>query len=303
MAFCKYPTIGNYANPRERAAVPPTERWVVLEKVDGANLQLLFTPGGERRIGRRNGWLADDEAFFGVRDILARHAAELAVLQQWADEHSTGLRVYCELYAPKILGRIPYGEGIVILDVMVHKTGGGGELLSPDAAAAFLRDLGVGHLAVPCLVCLDGWDAVVEWLRDAFRDGPRSALAPGGPVAEGVVVRPAARNYEIREGHAMLKHKTAAFAEVVRAPKECPLMDEFQGYITPSRVAGIVSKLGPPPDKAAIGRVYLPALKADALADYVRDHPGLSDAAMMQLRRTKVAAYTAFLEHIPINEN
>jgi hypothetical protein len=100
--------------------------------------------------------------------LLALHAAELEVLQRWADEHSTELRVYCELYAPKILGRIPYGEGIVILDVMVHKT--------------------------------------------------------------------------------------AAFAEVVKTPKGCPLMDEFQAYITPSRVAGIVSKLGPPPDKAAIGR-------------------------------------------------
>lgn len=302
MEFRKYPVIAAYSHAGARsavaAAVPPTERWVALEKVDGANLQLLFTPGGGHTIGRRGGWLADGEVFFNVRGILARYGAELAALQQWADGHGQPLRVYCELYAPKILGRMGYGEGIVILDVMVHQPGGGEELLAPDAAAAFLAELNMAHLCVPRLATLDGWEAVVTWVRDAFRDGPRSALAPGGSVAEGVVLRPAARNYPVWEGHAMLKHKTAAFTEVGNVPKGCPLQDEFRAYCTPSRVAGVVSKLGAPPDKAAIGRVYIPALKADALADFVADHPGLSGEDLARLRRTKVTAFSAFLGHM-----
>lgn len=302
MEFRKYPTIADYSHAAARskitAAVPPTERWAVLEKVDGANLQLLFTPGGGYTVGRRGGWLADGEVFFNVHDILARHDAELAALQQWADGHGQPLRVYCELYAPKILGRIPYGEGIVILDVMVHKPGGNDELLSPDDAAAFLAELGISHLCVPRLATLDGWDAVASWVRDAFRDGPRSALAPGGPVVEGVVLRPAAHNYPVWKGYAMLKHKTAAFKEVANVAKSCPLQEKLRAYITPSRVASVVSKLGAPADKAAIGRVYIPALKADALSDFVADHPGLSGEDLAWLRRAKVAAFDAFLEHM-----
>lgn len=307
LGFKKYPTIENYASSRARAAVaaavPPAERWVVLEKVDGANLQLAFAPRCAMRVGRRNAWLRDGEAFFGVHAILARYAAALAQFQAWADAHGRPLRVYCELFAPKILGRILYGtpqdpEGVVVLDIRQ-----GEELLAPDDATAFLEGLGLAHLYVPRLAVVDGWDALCAWLAASFQAGPRSVLAPPDssgmpPVAEGVVVRPSARNYRLATGYAMLKHKTAAFLEVEKVPRACALEDAFRAYITAARVAGVVSKLGPPADKAAIGKVYIPALRADALEDFVRDHPTLPEGDLARVRRCKVAAWDAFLEHL-----
>jgi hypothetical protein len=303
MDFAKYPTIRDYADTRARDevahAVPATARWVVLEKIDGANLQLAFAPRQAMRIGRRNAWLGDGEAFFGVRDILARHADALGRMQAWADVNDRPLRLFCELFAPQILGRIPYGEGVVVLDIW-H----GDQLLAPDDALAFLEQRGLSRLYVPRLAVVDGWDALCVWLRDSFRVGPRSALAPPdasgvAPVAEGVVVRPSACNYKMSTGYAMMKHKTAAFLEVAAVAKApCPLQDAFRAYITPSRVASVVSKLGAPPDRAAIGKTYNPALRADALEDFVRDHPTLSVDDLARVRRCRVNAFHAFLEHL-----
>lgn len=300
----KYTSIENYENAGARravfSAVPADEPFVVHEKVDGANLQLLFRPHEPLLVGRRNGWVADGEQFFGVRAVLEEYSAELGALQAWADGGHT-LKVYGELFGPRVLKRVPYQPGILFFDIRVDD-----ELLAPAAMRDFLDARGLAHMAVPQIALLPNSEAVVEWVQSAAATrGVPSVVAPGH-IAEGVVIRPHRGNWRLKTGYAMLKHKSADFLE-----KECvpagkasgapvnPLQEEFKAYCTANRAASVVSKLGPPRDKKAIAAQYIPALRADALEDFAKDHPDLGAKDVhMAAKARGVNLFHLFLEHM-----
>lgn len=309
MEFPKYPSIENRhcgKMGRMLAAVPATEpygaptRYIVTEKVDGANLQLLFTPGRPMRVGRRNGWLARGDKFFDVWTTLGRYEGDLEILQAAADDAGTSYRVVGELYGRRVLPRINYGA---VSRICVFDVYSGGTRMAPLAMRDWMRALGLAHLLVPEVAVLEGVAAVLAF----DPEGLRSRLAVDQPCGkavndmEGVVIRPLAANHrDAQGGVVMMKVKSAAFVEIetarpargVKTPN--PMADEYRAYFTASRAAGVVSKLGAPPDKASIGKTYIPALRADAQADFAKDHPDLSKAELAAVYKCSAGGFALF---------
>lgn len=303
MAHVKYFSIENYDNRKARQgfleAIPGDEPVVLYEKIDGANLQLLFRPHETILVGRRNGWIGEGETFFGVRDVLKQYTPELGTLQSYVDSTGRALKVYGELFGPGILDRIYYGpkKRIAFFDVRVDDL-----LLAPADMETFLKVRQLGHMIVPGMEIVPNGAALQTFIQNAFGSKGVASKAAPGHTAEGVVVRPFNANYRTAHGYAILKLKSPEFVEKENAPKKGPapvhpLQDAFRAYCNASRVASVVSKLGAP-DKANIAKVYIPALKEDALEDFYKDHPELTPEERKIVAKTgKLDVYRMFLAH------
>lgn len=300
MAFRKYPSLLIWDHLKERAAALEAtgdgEVYLIQEKIDGANFQMLFQPHTQLCIGRRNGWIKEGETFFGYQQALKTYSDELQRLQEYCDASGCSLRVYGEIYGNTVQKRIPYSERlkIAIFDASVDDT-----FLAPVALDRLLGTLKLRHMAVP-VVSFEIASDLHQWLQD--NQEKDSLLAPGY-TAEGYVVRPYMANYKLDHGYVILKHKNRSFLEVQRPVLQdtnlTPLQEEFKGYINANRAVTLVSKLGPPKDKAEIGKKYIRALKEDALADFKRAHPGLGAAELAALTKVKLdSPFSLFLEFV-----
>jgi len=126
MDFQKFPSINDWKTGSARhgflAIVGPDDVFVLQEKVDGANIQLLFQPGKPLQVGRRTGWLREGENFFNVWDTLKAYKEDLSRLQAHVDETHETWRLFGEIYGPKIQRRIPYCDEsrICLFDVTLE---------------------------------------------------------------------------------------------------------------------------------------------------------------------------------------
>lgn len=75
--FKKYNSIDNHYQTKEimrwLSEYPELENetFVLTEKVDGANIQLYFTPDGGFKYGKRSAFLSPDEKFFDLHELVA----------------------------------------------------------------------------------------------------------------------------------------------------------------------------------------------------------------------------------------
>lgn len=302
MEFHKYSSIelvrANSAAVLDAAAGPGAE-YVVQEKVDGCNLQLSFSASGELQVGRRNGWIKPDEPFHGVRGLLSgAYSDAVAKLASLVEGRGVALTVYCELYGTKVLPRIAYSAevALVILDIVLDH-----HRLPPAAMHALLCDLGLAHLEVPTIHRTADINAALSYNVE----GLHSRLAPPGTQAEGVVVRSWGTVARDSFGHPLLfKIKATAFLEIENAKKPRPskapvnltALRALEAYCCANRALGIVSKEGPPTDKADIGKRLVPALIADARQDFAKDNP---DIDVWALQPNRKVLFNLFVPYLP----
>lgn len=308
MEFQKYPSIESYENTKAREAVfgacneeKEEELFVVYEKVDGANFQMCFTPHESLKVGRRNAWIRDDETFFDFRIALDQYKDEINKLQAWVDSPTgTALRVYGELFGPKVQSRIPYSKKLCITIFDIVKNG---EFMAPVVLETFLLHLQLGHMMVPHIDFVHGVSNMKEYMKNIGQVQSKIAV---GHEAEGVVIRPFHRNHMLQFGLAILKFRNKAFYEIQKTPKgDRPQFKElnkhvlaFNEYFNANRACSVVSKLGKPKDKQCISK-YIQELKKDALADFIKDHPDITDFDMDKLYKHRVkGCFQLFLPHL-----
>jgi len=308
MEFKKYPSIESYENTKAREAVfdacneeREEELFVVYEKVDGANFQLCFTPHEPLKVGRRNAWIGDDEPFFDFRGALVEYKDDINKLQAWVDGNTgSSLRVYGELFGPKVQSRIPYSKKLCITVFDIVKND---EFMSPRDLEWFLLDLQLGHMMVPRVDFVHGIANMKEYMKNVGQVQSKIAM---GHAAEGVVIRPFHRNYHLKVGLAVLKYRNEAFFEIQKNPKgdraQFKELDQhvnaFKEYFNANRACSVVSKLGKPKDKPSIAG-YIRELQKDALADFMKDHPDLSDFDLDKLSKHRVkGCFQLFLPHL-----
>lgn len=61
------------------------ETYCLVEKLDGANLQLFFQPNKEMQVGKRSCFISKDEDFYSVWDVLSYYSKMISKFQEIAD--------------------------------------------------------------------------------------------------------------------------------------------------------------------------------------------------------------------------
>jgi hypothetical protein len=332
MEFQKFPSLEDWTNKKAREGFlarlsHPTVHngvyLVVQEKVDGANIQLLFQAGRPMRVGRRTAWLKEGDHFFDIWTTLQRYKDDLDHIQAHVDKTAKTWRLYGEIYGPKVQRRIPYGSQshepsgrsrICFFDLCIYDQGCTRNqwFVTPQELEDHLCDAGVLHLMVPNLYMIMDAPGLEDLMLYHKTHPFQSKIALGSP-AEGVVIRPYNRNLDVNvrgvRQRTMLKYRNPEFREMSNArlpkPDLTPLQQAYLQYFNANRACSVVSKLGPP-TKATIGKVYIPELKRDALEDFCKDHPEVTPEGLVltpeerdKLARTKIPnLFDLFLDHV-----
>lgn len=132
MPFIKYPEIENsyrqkfiddflFHNPSAK-----DNKYVAQIKLDGSNVQFIFEPDKEMKIGKRSSFIGNDN-FNGIQEIKHKYQKIFDYLQSYADKNNHYINVYGEIYGKGIQKRIYYGDDkyISFFDIRVD-----GKLLS-----------------------------------------------------------------------------------------------------------------------------------------------------------------------------
>lgn len=274
--FIRYPSIENHYRTKV------TDGWlkhygnvefVAQEKIDGANIQFLFKPTGEWKVGSRSQWIGGDYTFYGLNTVLEKPEYQEKIKQLQALSIQTGksYRFYGEFFGDGIQKRIYYGtKRIVLFDMMMDN-----EFVSYQKFEEFCV-----NNELPYIKAHES-KPLIDWLTEDVPDSS-SGYSPTKDFAEGFVIKPKELVlFDSLNRIVMLKHKSEKFNEkmyVKKNPKLDPTdpkilrwRNTFGEYINPNRVASVLSKEGPMPSMTFMG-AYIKHVLNDAKEDFFKDH-------------------------------
>ena len=305
--FKKYSSIENSFDAefmdKVRAEMPSDLRYVVQEKVHGANTSFLCD-GNDVCFAKRTSVLADNEKFYDYEQILAEYRERVMAL--YADiksnvEDIESISVFGELFG----GRYPHKEvkadnkmtliqkgvyytpvhGFYGFDIYLNKADGGRYLSVEETNALFekhgffyAKTLFSGTLD-ECLEYPNAFQSKIsEWLGlPEIEDN----------ICEGVVIRPVVPMYLSNRDRVLIKNKNARFAEKKQMKKRNKifkdpvpyseelksLVAEVEAYVNENRLANVISHIGEVSFPKDTGKV-LGMFCKDVLEDFLKEHGG-----------------------------
>ena len=305
--FKKYSSIENSFDAefmdKVRAEMPSDLRYVVQEKVHGANTSFLCD-GNDVCFAKRTSVLADNEKFYDYEQILAEYRERVMAL--YADiksnvEDIESISVFGELFG----GRYPHKEvkadnkmtliqkgvyytpvhGFYGFDIYLNKADGGRYLSVEETNALFekhgffyAKTLFSGTLD-ECLEYPNAFQSKIsEWLGlPEIEDN----------ICEGVVIRPVVPMYLSNRDRVLIKNKNARFAEKKQMKKRNKLFKEpipyseelkslvaeVEAYVNENRLANVISHIGEVSFPKDTGKV-LGMFCKDVLEDFLKEHGG-----------------------------
>lgn len=275
MEFKRYPSIERADNIKNMewwlTNYPElkNEKFIITEKLDGTNIVIGMQSFEEKvYIGRRNGWLKEDEDHFGIKEILSKNPTDVIVSYCNPSKESLNFPFYfyAELVGPKINGRIKYGEkSLYLLDVLENN-----KIINYHTHNLKIAD----NLTFEEAINFDITNLYSQIAPEI--DGKKQ-------YAEGIVIRPQNKEYFAPNGSRfILKKHTPHFDEIkgtkqIREPKVLSeLQLEFLNYVNENRLVSIFSKHGPIKDRTEMGK-YIKLLVEDAKEDFIKIFPGEHD--------------------------
>lgn len=281
--FLKYPSIKNHYQGRsidswlKMYPALATESYVILEKIHGANFQIVFTPCSPLTFCSRTQVIPENESFNGYKTVVERMWEDgLSNLQMYADATNENVRIFGELFGNGIQKGVDYGDEkrYLIFGMMIND-----QWLSFHEMKDFLGDFSLDHYIVPVL----GYTISLSLALSFNTDLNSSLNNIGDNIIEGVVIMPYDKVYVTSTGSVFsLKKKNDKFKEkahakkIVLTPEEkyseatLTLASEYRSYLTENRVCGIFSKYGKIESKADMGR-YIKLVLDDAKEDFLCD--------------------------------
>jgi Rnl2 family RNA ligase len=271
--------------------------FVVKEKLDGANIQLVFIPNQEMKVGKRSCFLSREDNFFDIWNTLERYKTQLDKFQTLVDNVGVTLRVFGELYGPGINGRIDYGpeKKIAIFDIYTK----GMEFTYPDYASnTYLWTTSddpeserlMTQIELEALMFNSGCEELLcplvgffPSLHEALSVDVETLQKAGMNGSEGVIIQPYSKVIRMPNGERfILKKKSSKFEdkseksdEHKAQPKEKDIIYDlnklFNQYITKNRVIDVFAKYGEIQDPTQI-REYIDYILNDAKEDFKKDH-------------------------------
>lgn len=238
--------------------------WIAREKLDGANIQLIFTPNQEMQVGKRSALISRDENFFEIWEVLKKYERELSNVQHFVDVTKVPHRIYGEIYGPGINGRVDYGTEKKIAFFDVEDEEG---LYSQSNFEFFCSILKLDHM-LPRLFAMGKLDLVLQVDVEIGN-------------TEGVVIKPYDKEYNLNGERFIIKKKSKAFLDAERNDGE-PARENtsdiaynvskiFLGYINENRVIDIFAKHGKMERMNQMGE-YINLVIDDARQDFLKDH-------------------------------
>lgn len=314
MEFTKFPSLENTYHQKEIDKIQSMmikEKWVVTQKVHGANFSFWLTEEHlsvegiglcstiNIKCAKRSGWVEEDEKFFNYRPVVEKYRDSLERLYyHLSSTHGYNeVVVYGELFGGNIQSGMCYPE-------------------QQDFIAFDLKCDGIARTKTTSFNILNGFNipttpiiGVYDSLENALivNESFASLLMREGfsgddkhKEAEGVVIEPNNPVFEPNGSRIYLKKKTKRFLEKggnkIQKPKE-ELPSELEGillqsfeYITKPRFEAVVSKIGEVNIKD-IGKV-MGLMTKDILEDMVKDELETPEnKKFMKLLQTQVQTF------------
>ncbi len=282
--FKKYPSLINVEHKKDiqwwldNHPELKDEIFVIREKIDGANFQILFMPDGSMKFGRRTEWLVEDEKFYDYISAVDKIRHLLEVIKDRASDQGLPQRAYFELYGPGINRRVKYGNDglkLCILDIATVGYAGFDQLWTQLELEDFISNAFDPHEYMAPFLGIHKYE-------DALSFDPNfnsRILNIEENQTEGVVIQPYKNNYINHRGERfIIKSKNEDFGEVVRQPriyKPSEYTEEqkiFMSYINDNRILSVFSKHGPLPSVHKMGD-YIRLVFEDAKEDFIKENP------------------------------
>jgi len=262
--FKKYPSIENHYQTKfiAQGAHILNEKYIVREKLDGANIQIVFTPFQPRKIGKRTSYLETDENFMDIWNTLDKYKEFLSFYQQTADSTGNVFRFYGEIYGRGIQKRIDYGNEkyISIFDLMINDN-----FLAQSTLESMLEVHGFRNLLPESYGIFDN---LVDALKIETKEN-----------TEGVVIQPLNLVHFLPSGSRFIIKKKREDFDDKRTPQKIieentgisALNLEFRSYINENRVKDVFSKYGEIQEPKQIPD-YIKYVLEDAKEDFLKNH-------------------------------
>jgi hypothetical protein len=284
MEFKKYSSIENHYQQRfidkfvgYFGSSLTAQPYISMEKIDGVNIRLLFTPGKEIRVGNRMTELAPGESFHDIWDTLRRYDKDLKKLQSYAEEINKPFVIFGELCGRGILNRLDYGaqKRITFFDLYVEE-----EYLTAESFIKTLTSLDLTEL-LPTYYIENSLQAALT------REIPANS--------EGFVVKPYKEVFRLPEAaRFILKYKAASFADkppiVSKKEVDGQFLEYnkiFQQYFVQNRVLDLFAKYGPIQDRTCLAQ-YIRYLIDDATEAFLKDYPETGAKTLSQQERKTI---------------
>jgi len=241
--------------------------YLITEKLDGANFQIIILPTGEVSYATRRRVLENTESFFDWQAVVMKgYERQINQLKRYASKHNKYINLYGELYGQGIQKRIHYFDK---KDFRVFAMRLDGQFLSPREA----REIICGTIDV-------NWWVPVLGITTNLNDALDFEIPPG---VEGIVITPWEKVFGNGAGSTfILKKKSKEFADKMKVThKERKVFkgsDEYNelqniwnGYINDNRLADLFSKNGEIQEAKQIGD-YIRLMMDDVKEDFFKDH-------------------------------
>lgn len=284
--FIKYPSIENHYREKQINKFikdnPDVDFnnvcFVIMEKLDGTNIQFIFKPEQEMRVASRNQLTSFE--FYNVGKAIEDEPKMKELfdyVKEYSNKNDVTIHIYGELFGQGIQKRIDYGKPkFRIFDMRIN-----GEFLSFDEMISFFKKLSnhfhYRQFCVPIVVIVDGIKNALNFDIENVK-----SFYNKKEIVEGVVIKPFFEELENRLGKRLIiKKKSEKFQEFMKqGPKKekvKPSKDvkewhkSFEQYINKNRVLSLISKEGPIDSKEKIGK-YIGMIIQDAREDFLKDN-------------------------------
>lgn len=283
-----------------RSPEASASRYLVTEKLDGANFQILIDGGGPIRYFSRNKELEISEPFFDwQKTVMQDCRKELRALMLHSSFVGATIRVYGELFGSGVQRRIQYlPEGqkkFLPFEIHVDDV-----RLTQVEMDKLLNLLDMPEWRVPVLATCDTLEEAVTFDLDRETMIGRELGVEGNRKIEGVVITPLDRHLYIGQSHFIFKVKSKEFNDKMKVKTKvykhfngcvmyCWLVDVWQGYFNENRITDMYSKEGVIKEKTEIGKyikLITEDVKSEFLEEYLEEFSALTDTEKSKLLKS-----------------
>ena len=291
MNFIKYPSIENHYNEKFLDKINkryPNLRYFITEKIDGMNVQFVFSDGKLVGIYTRNGQDIFTAKQYSYLYSKLSDIAEYFLSSNLKDYYN--FIVYVELYGNNIQKNINYSQSkdkewssYVILDIYL---GNENRFLSfdemenlnlPCFAPVYARDLSLNDA-----LKFDVEDT--ESIRAKVHYGEKNNI----PIVEGVIIRPMVETQRSPFDRLIIKYKTNRIREGNNTKKHIPTskisVEGINNFINKNRISSVLSKESYELP-TQMGKLINDVI-TDAINEYQKLVKKLSDDEIKSVRKT-----------------
>lgn len=304
MKFKKYGSIENHyrlpyvVKMKNSPEYNPDVKWVVEEKIHGANMSLWYD-GKEFKMAKRTGWVSGSGAFFRID----RKWAELQ--RKMEEAYTWYWRFYTSTFKEMIIYGEWFGGSFPGENISGAKKVQKGISYSPDNEF-YAFDMKIDDQYVSKDILIDICTSADIFYAESLFEGTLDECLKYGNafgstipeklgfefpvtednqnICEGIVIKPTIPMF-IGESRMIFKSKNEKFAEIngskheKREPKEIPagfleFMNDVEPYVNDNRLSNVLSKEGISDDDLCpkhIGQIIKPFFD-DIVEDYSKDN-------------------------------